>query len=76
MYDPTSDNTRATRSTRNQTFKVTDNILVDCFAYGVKIMSHPQGDVCGNEVVLPDGETEDTVGPQRRLTSNARSCSF
>eukprot|EP00904_Undaria_pinnatifida_P010506 jgi/Undpi1/6586/HiC_scaffold_20.g09065.m1 len=39
---------------------VTGNMMVDCDAYGLKIMSSPQREICGNEVVLPDGETEDT----------------
>lgn len=39
-------------------------MMVDCDAYGLKIMSSPQREICGNEVVLPDGETEDTVGKQ------------
>lgn len=38
--------------------------MVDCFAYGVKIMSDPQGDVCGNYVELRAEDTEDTVGLQ------------
>eukprot|EP00904_Undaria_pinnatifida_P010505 jgi/Undpi1/6585/HiC_scaffold_20.g09064.m1 len=43
---------------------VTGNIMVDCFAYGVKIMSDPQGDVCGNYVELRAEDTEDTLGLQ------------
>eukprot|EP00904_Undaria_pinnatifida_P002266 jgi/Undpi1/1203/HiC_scaffold_104.g14117.m1 len=39
---------------------VTDNILVNCAAYGVRVETDPQGEICGNEVVLPEGETVDT----------------
>ena len=44
--------------------QVTDNILVNCAAYGVRVETDPQGEICGNEVVLPEGETVDTVGSQ------------
>eukprot|EP00904_Undaria_pinnatifida_P010507 jgi/Undpi1/6587/HiC_scaffold_20.g09066.m1 len=39
---------------------VIGNTMVDCDAYGLKIMSIPQGEICGNFVELPAGETEET----------------
>lgn len=48
--------------------------MANCYAYGVKIMSDPQGDICGNYVELQAGVAEDTVGPQpiNSVTRNAR----
>ncbi|CAM9195519.1 unnamed protein product, partial [Laminaria digitata] len=39
---------------------VTGNTLIDCTSFGLKIMSTPQRTICGNEVVLPAGQTEET----------------
>eukprot|EP00904_Undaria_pinnatifida_P002255 jgi/Undpi1/1202/HiC_scaffold_104.g14116.m1 len=39
---------------------VTGNTITNCFAAGVEIMSSPQGDICGNDIMLPDHETEAT----------------
>lgn len=41
--------------------KVYGNTMVDCMSYGVKVMAWPQGNVCGNDISLPDDEDEDTV---------------
>ena len=74
LYEPTSDDVYPTSPTNqtNNLLQVTGNTLIDCRAFGVKIMSSPQGEICGNEVaVLPAGETEETVGSQSCLTSNA-----
>lgn len=35
--------------------------MVDCRAYGVKTMVNPQGQICGNTIELPPGETESSV---------------
>lgn len=50
--------------------------MVDCDAYGLKIMSIPQGEICGNFVELPAGETEETVGAQPCLARNPLSCMY
>lgn len=35
--------------------------MVDCQAFGVKIMSEPQGQICGNDIELPDGKDDEDV---------------
>lgn len=35
------------------------NTIKDCRAYGVKIMSSPQGQICGNDIELPDNDDDD-----------------
>lgn len=41
--------------------KVYGNTMVECMSSGVKIMTWPQGMICGNDIHLPDDEDEDDV---------------
>jgi len=41
--------------------KVFNNEIRDCRAYGVKVMSTPQGKICGNNIVPPDDVDADNV---------------
>eukprot|EP00903_Cladosiphon_okamuranus_P020891 g19184.t1 len=34
---------------------VIGNHMFNCFAYGVKTMSSPQGEMCGNDIKIPEG---------------------
>lgn len=35
--------------------QVIGNHMFNCFAFGVKTMSSPQGEMCGNDIKIPEG---------------------
>ena len=35
--------------------QVVGNHMFNCFAFGVKTMSSPQGEMCGNDIQIPEG---------------------
>lgn len=35
--------------------QVIGNHMFNCFAFGVKTMSSPQGDMCDNDIKIPEG---------------------
>lgn len=44
-----------------ESYQVYGNTMVDCQAFGVKIMTEPQGQICGNDIELPDGKDDEDV---------------
>lgn len=47
--------------------QVYENTIVDCRAFGVKIMKEPQAKICGNDITLPPSVDEDDVRAKHNI---------